>query len=91
MQNRHRSQNVFLECINSVLSVQKFWTVSCMLTFNGGFLLHGHKSFDPISLKTLCSLSPPPVMLHIKFDQVWPTGLRDIQVKMCKISPFKSK
>ena len=26
-------------------------------------------SFDPISLKTLCSLSPPPVMLHIKFDQ----------------------
>ena len=35
--------------------------------------------------KTLCSLSPPPVMLHIKFDQDWPTGLTDIQVQMCNI------
>ena len=28
------------------------------------------------------SLPPPlsPVMLHIKFDQDWPTGFRDIQV-----------
>ena len=25
-----------------------------------------------------------PVMLHIKFDQDWPTGLRDIQVRKCK-------
>ena len=41
-------------------------------------------SFDPIYLKTLCSLSPPPVILHIKFDQDWPTGLRDIQVRKCK-------
>ena len=46
----------------------------------GAFCCHGHQSFDPICLKTLCSLSPPPVMLHIKFDQDWPTGLRDIQV-----------
>ena len=28
--------------------------------------------------KTLCSLSPSSVMLHIKFDQYWPTGFRDI-------------
>ena len=42
-------------------------------------------SFDPISLKTLCSLSPPQVMLHIKFDQDWPIGLRDIQVQKCNI------
>ena len=35
--------------------------------------------------KTLCSLSPPLVMLHIKFDQDWPTDLRDIQVRKCKI------
>ena len=35
--------------------------------------------------KTLCSLFLPPVMLHIKFDQNWPTGLRDIQVQKCKI------
>ena len=24
-------------------------------------------------------------MLHIKLDQDWPTALRDIQVRMCKI------
>ena len=35
------------------------------------------------SQKTLCSLSPTPVMLHIKFDQDWRTGFRDIQVWMC--------
>ena len=51
----------------------------------GAFCCHGHQSFDPICLKPLCSLSPPPVMLHIKFDQDWPTGLRDIQVRKCKI------
>ena len=51
----------------------------------GAFCCHGHQSFHPICLKTLCSLSPPPVMLHIKFDQDWPTGLRDIQVWKCKI------
>ena len=50
----------------------------------GAVCCHGHQSFDPICLKTLCSLSPPPVMLHIKFDQDWPTGLRDIQVRKCK-------
>ena len=51
----------------------------------GAFCCHRHQSFDPICLKTLCSLSPSPVMLHIKFDQHWPTGLRDIQVRKCKI------
>ena len=25
------------------------------------------------------------MMLHIKFDQDWPTGFRDIQVQMCEI------
>ena len=25
------------------------------------------------------------MMLHIKFDQGWPTGFRDIQVQMCEI------
>ena len=49
------------------------------------FCCHRHQSFDPICLKTLCSLSPSPVMLHIKFDQHRPTGLRDIQVPKCKI------
>ena len=51
----------------------------------GAFCCHGHQSFDPICLKTLHSLSPLPVMLHIKFDQDWPTCLRDIQVRKCKI------
>ena len=35
--------------------------------------------------KTLCSLSPTPMMLHIKFDQDWPLGFRDIQVQKCEI------
>ena len=35
--------------------------------------------------KTLCSLSPTPMMLHIKSDQDWPTGFRDIQVQKCVI------
>ena len=51
----------------------------------GPFCCHGHQNFDPIWLKTLGSLSPPPVMLHIKFDQYWPNGLRDIHFRMCKI------
>ena len=51
----------------------------------GAFCCHGHQSFDPICLKTLCSLSSPPVMLHLRFEQDWPTGFRDIQVRKCKI------
>ena len=51
----------------------------------GAFCCHVHQSFDPICLKILCSLSPPPVMLHIRFDQDWQTGFRDIQVRKCKI------
>ena len=49
----------------------------------GSFCCHGNQSFDPICPKTLCSLSPTPVMLLIKFDQDWPTGFRDIQVWKC--------
>ena len=51
----------------------------------GAFCCHGHKSFVSIYLKTLCNLSPPQVMLNIKFDQEWPIGHRDIQVRKCKI------
>ena len=51
----------------------------------GAICCHGHQSFDPICLKTLCSLSPLLVMLHIKFDQDWPPCLRDIQVRKCRI------
>ena len=40
----------------------------------GAFCCHGNQSFDPICPKTLRSLSPTPVMLHIKFDQDWPTA-----------------
>ena len=51
----------------------------------GAFCCHGNQSFDPICLKTLCSLSPTPMILHIKFDQDWPTGFRDIKVQMCEM------
>ena len=49
------------------------------------FCCHGNQGFDPICPKTLQSLSPTPIMLHIKFDQDWPTGFRDIQVQKCEI------
>ena len=49
----------------------------------GALCCHGNQSFDQICTKTLCSLSPTPVMLHIKSDQDWPTGLRDIPVQKC--------
>ena len=49
----------------------------------GAFCCHGKQSFDLICPKTLCSLSPTPVMLHIKFDLGWPAGFRDIQVWKC--------
>ena len=49
----------------------------------GAFCCHGNQSLDPICPKTLCSLSPTPVVLHIKFDQDWPSRFRDIQVWKC--------
>ena len=49
------------------------------------FGCHGNQSFDPIYPKTLCSLSPTPMILHIKFDWDWPTGFRNIQVQKCEI------
>ena len=50
----------------------------------GAFCCHGNQSFDPICPKTLCSISPTPLMLHIKFDQDKLTGFRDIQIRKCK-------
>ena len=35
--------------------------------------------------KSYAAFPPTPVMLHIKFDQDWPTGFRDIQVQKCEI------
>ena len=51
----------------------------------GAFCCHRNHSFDPICPKTLSSLSPTPMMLHIKFYQDWPTAFRDIQVQKCEI------
>ena len=51
----------------------------------GAFCCHGNQSFDPICPKTLCSLPPNPMMLHMKFDQDRPTGFRDFQVQKCKM------
>ena len=64
---------------------EKVETPFSPLKDSGGFLLPWTPEFDSMCLKTLCSLSPTPVMLHIKFDQNWPIGLRDIHFQMCKI------
>ena len=57
----------------------------------GAFCCHGNQSFDPVCPKTLCSISPNPVMLHIKFDQDWPTGLEIFKFKSVKFSSLKGK
>ena len=46
----------------------------------GAFCCHGNQSSDPIWPKTLCSQSPTPMMLQIKFGCDRPIGLRDIHV-----------
>ena len=46
----------------------------------GAIHCHGHQSSDPIRPKTLCSLSPIPMMVQLKFLYDWPTGCGDIQV-----------
>ena len=49
----------------------------------GAFCCHGNQSSDPIWPKTLCSQSPTPVMLQIKFDCYQLIGLGDIHVWKC--------
>ena len=44
----------------------------------GDMCCHGNQNSNPISPKILCSLSPPHlIMLHMKFDQDWPSGIRE--------------
>ena len=52
--------------------------------------------FSPVTLKvaqraTIAQSAHTPMMLHIKFDQNWPTGFKDIQVQKCEISSLKGK
>ena len=35
--------------------------------------------------KHYAAFPPTPMMLHIKVDQDWPIGFRDIQVRKCEI------
>ena len=56
----------------------------------GAFCCHGNQNFDPICPKTLCSLSPTTLMLHIKFDQDCPghQNFDPICLKiLCSLSP----
>ena len=46
----------------------------------GAICCHGNQSSDQIWPKTYCSLSPTPMMLHLKFDCNMPTGCGDIYV-----------
>ena len=49
----------------------------------GAIRCHGNQSSDLICIKTLCSLSPIPMMLQIKFVCNRPAGLGDIHVWKC--------
>ena len=44
---------------------------------------YGNHSFDPMCPKTYCSQSPTPSILHMKYEQDWSTGSRDILVLKC--------
>ena len=72
-----------IKTIRSKTTEKRWWHLFPHYKSTGAFCCHGNQSFDPICPKTLCSLSPTPVMLHIKFDQDLRTGLRDIQVWKC--------
>ena len=47
---------------------------------NGSFLFMATRVLMESALKPKHSLSPIPLMIHTKFDQHWPTGLREIHV-----------
>ena len=49
----------------------------------GAICCHGNQSSELIRPKTLCSQSPTPMMLQMKFDYDRPAGLRDIHVWKC--------
>ena len=49
----------------------------------GAFCCHGNQSFDPIYPQNLMQPFLIPILLHIKFDQDWSTGVRNIQVQKC--------
>ena len=44
----------------------------------GTFCCHGHQSFDWICPKCFCSLSPTPMMLHIKVERDSLPGFREV-------------
>ena len=69
--------------IGSKTTEKRWWHRFPHYRSMGAFCCHGNQIFDAICPKNLCSLSPTPVMLHIKFDQDWPTGFRDIKVWKC--------
>ena len=52
------------------ITINREKTLFSPLYVNGGFCCHGNQSFDPICPKTLCSLSPIPVMLHINLIKI---------------------
>ena len=58
---------------------EKVETSFSPLKVNGSFLLMESAP------KLKSSLSPIPLMIHIKFDQDWPTGLRDSIISLLKI------
>ena len=71
------------ECDLKKMKLLEWWQDFSHLKSMGAMCCHGSSSSTPISLKTLCSLSPYLMMLHVKLDQDWPTGCRDILSWKC--------
>ena len=90
VQSSRNSNSSELSCMSSLpasmkrigsLTAEKKWRHR-FLHCNpmGAFCCHGNQSSNPICPKTLCSQSPIPMMLQIKFGCARPIGLRDIHV-----------
>ena len=67
-------------------AIEKTWWRRFSHLYNsmGAICCHGNQRSDPIWIKTYWSLSPTPMMLHIKFHSNRPTGCRDIRVWKCE-------
>ena len=65
------------KCGDIVFHIESQWEISGGEKVETSFphsVCHGNQSYDPICPKTLCSLFLNPVILHVQFDQDWPTG-----------------
>ena len=76
-----------IKVVGLVVSEKKIFEVFPLISqweFFKVICCHSNQSSDPICPKMLCSLSPCPMIVHMKFDQHRPSGFWDILVWNCE-------